>query len=450
MSFKLNTLDQLGITLIDGDRGKSYPKKSEFTSNGYCLFLSAKNITKSGLNFQEKQFIDNDKDKQLRAGKLQINDIVITTRGTVGNVAYFSEKIEYKNIRINSGMLIVRSDDTWDNQFVYYILISLFFKKQISSLVSGSAVPQLPARDLKKFLLPCVEIATQKKIANILSTLDDKIELNRKMNQTLEDMAQALFKSWFVDFDPVHALANKKDDEDIETIATNLGISKVANSGCEANFPRKEVLELFPCLFEDSELGMIPKGWGVEKLNQFGDIVTGKTPSTKKAENYDGRYPFITIPDMHSHLYIDSTVRTISEIGNKVQPKKLIPKDSLIVSCIATVGLVGINTKDSHTNQQINSIVCEKKYLYYLYNLIKGMKSKLEMLGSAGTTTLNVNKSTFENIEVLKPNDEILNKFLLIVESSYEKILKNTEEIQTLQKARDTLLPKLLSGEIEV
>lgn len=334
-------------------------------------------------------------------------------------------------------IVLSAKDKTIDTDFVYYLSLDKEFRKYAEGRMEGTTGRQRVSwQALSEYKLPIPPKEVRKKIANILSTLDDKIELNRRMNQTLEDMAQTLFKSWFVDFEPVHALANMGNG-DLDTVAKELGISK-------------EVLELFPYEFEDSKLGMIPKGWGVERLSQFGEIITGKTPSTKKEENFNGQYPFITIPDMHSHLYIDSSVRTISEIGNKVQPKKLIPKDSLIVSCIATVGLVGINTKDSHTNQQINSIVCEKNYLYYLYNLIKGMKSKLEMLGSAGTTTLNVNKSTFESIEVIKANENILNKFLIIVESSYTKILKNTEEIQTLQKTRDTLLPKLLSGEIEV
>src|SRR5690554_5245685 len=204
MRFETESLENLNIQLIDGDRGKNCPSQADFFSCGYCLFLSAKNVTHSGFEFSEKIYIDKQSDELLRAGKLQRGDIILTTRGTIGNLAFYSEDISDENIRISSGMLIIRADkDLWNRRFLFYLLSSSFIKSQITSLTSGSAVPQLPARDIKKFQLPKIPKPTQNAIDKIIGDISEKIRFNTQTNQTLESIAQAIFKSWFVDFVPV-------------------------------------------------------------------------------------------------------------------------------------------------------------------------------------------------------------------------------------------------------
>jgi type I restriction enzyme S subunit len=206
MSFDTWTLEEAHIRLIDGDRGKNYPKQADFDDEGHCLFLSAKNVTVSGFQFSETIFIGEERHGLLRAGTLNRGDIVLTTRGTIGNVALYDESVGYPVVRINSGMIIVRTDlSVWNPRFLYYVFTSDLVKDQIVSLTSGSAVPQLPARDLKRFVLPKVPRLVQDQIESVLSSLSDKIQLNHQINQTLEQMAQAIFKSWFVDFEPVKA-----------------------------------------------------------------------------------------------------------------------------------------------------------------------------------------------------------------------------------------------------
>ena len=141
--------------IIDGDRGTNYPKQDEFNQNGYCLFLNAKNVTTDGFAFNECYFISKEKDKILRKSKLQRNDIILTTRGTVGNIGFFNERIPYDNIRINSGMVIIRSDPKgilpeYTHQLFKYL------KGDFDVFTTGSAQPQLPIRDLKEisFILP--------------------------------------------------------------------------------------------------------------------------------------------------------------------------------------------------------------------------------------------------------------------------------------------------------
>jgi len=189
-------LGDASFEIIDGDRGKNYPKKDEFFENGYCLFLNTKNVTTNGFEFTELNFITKEKDKLLRKGKLKRYDLVLTTRGTVGNVGFYNDNIIYDKLRINSGMVIIRPNGI-DKEFNYQLF--KYLKKDFETFTTGSAQPQLPIRDLKEmsFFLP--PLPEQKAIASVLSSLDDKIELLHRQNKTLEAMAETLFRQWFVE-----------------------------------------------------------------------------------------------------------------------------------------------------------------------------------------------------------------------------------------------------------
>ncbi|MBL4669820.1 MAG: restriction endonuclease subunit S [Flavobacteriales bacterium] len=178
------------MEILDGDRGKNYPKASEFTSTGYCLFLSAKNVTKTGFILSEKLFISKERDELLRKGKLNKYDLVLTTRGTVGNIAYFGDNISLENIRINSGMLIIRPDkDAIDDKFLYLVFRSKNFANQIANNQTGSAQPQLPIRDLKRLEITLPPLKEQRAIASILSELDNIL------NEVIEQ-AEGQYSDW--------------------------------------------------------------------------------------------------------------------------------------------------------------------------------------------------------------------------------------------------------------
>ena len=153
------------VEFIDGDRGSNYPTTGELTKEGYCLFLNAKNVTNFGFKFDDNKFISKEKDDILKKGKLKIQDIIITTRGTVGNVAIFTDDIPYKNIRINSGMVILRifNNEKLLNIFLYQILKSKKIKEKISNLKTGTAQPQLPISTLKEIVIELPRIKVQKK-----------------------------------------------------------------------------------------------------------------------------------------------------------------------------------------------------------------------------------------------------------------------------------------------
>ena len=295
-----------------------------------------------------------------------------------------------------------------DIKFLYYAL-SLCLK-QFKNMSQGTSTKFLTVTILNSFSVQLPSISDQHRIASILSSLDRKIELNNKINADLEEMAQAIFKNWFVDFEPF------KDGK-----------------------------------FVDSELGMIPEGWKVGCLGDMGNIVCGKTPSKANSNYYGGDIPFIKIPDMHGNIFVESSEDRLTELGSLSQIKKLIPPYSLMVSCIATVGLVSINTKPSHTNQQINTVIPHNKSaLFYLYQYIKNNEELLKNMGRGGTTTLNVNTKSFSNIRLLIPSEIALEQFHRVVEGLFKKIELNLHESRTLSLLRDTLLPRLMSGELEV
>lgn len=164
------------IQIIDGDRGNNYPKSEDFHDQGFCLFLNAGNVTKLGFRFENTQFIDEKKDSLLRKGKLKREDIIITTRGTVGNIAYFDNNVIYENMRINSGMVIVRSNKTTMPIYLNQFLTSNTFEKWIEKNVFGSAQPQLTVKLLKSIPISLPSTEEQTKIANFLSAIDQKID----------------------------------------------------------------------------------------------------------------------------------------------------------------------------------------------------------------------------------------------------------------------------------
>lgn len=300
------------------------------------------------------------------------------------------------------------NDEVADYEFVYYTLKNDY--TTLASLANGGAQQNLNAQIIKDYVLQMPSLADQRRIASILSSLDRKIELNNKINADLEEMAQAIFKNWFVDFEP---FKNGK--------------------------------------FVDSELGKIPEGWKVGCLGDMGAVVCGKTPSKSNSNYYGGDILFIKIPDMHGNVFVESSEDRLTELGSLSQIKKLIPPYSLMVSCIATVGLVSINTKPSHTNQQINTVIPHNKSaLFYLYQYIKNNEELLKNMGRGGTTTLNVNTRSFSNIRLLIPSEIALEQFHRVVEGLFKKIELNLHESRTLSTLRDTLLPRLMSGELEV
>ena len=189
----------------------------------------------------------------------------------------------------------------------------------------------------------------------------------------------------------------------------------------------------------------------MKSISNFGEVVCGKTPSKAVNEYFGGSVLFIKIPDMHGNIFIAKTEDSLTEAGMNSQKSKTIPSGSICVSCIATVGLVSMVTADSQTNQQINSIIPDKSYYqFYLFHALKYLEGYLQRMGSSGSATLNVNTTSFSSIEILKPTDEVLEIFDVLVRPIFDQIKGNIEESLTLVRSRDSLLSRLMSGRIRV
>ncbi|MDX8081155.1 restriction endonuclease subunit S [Escherichia coli] len=430
MGFDFQLLENAGIQLIDGDRGKNYPKHNDFMENGYCLFLSAKNVTKSGFQFQETLFINETKDRELRAGKLKYGDIVLTTRGTVGNVAYYDNNNPYKHIRINSGMIIIRADNKlWNPKFLYFILKSELLKEQIINLISGSAVPQLPARDIRKFILPVINRSLQNKITNIILDINDKVNLNIEINQTLEKMSQTLFKSWFVDFDPVIDNALDAGNPIPEALQARAELrQKVRNSTDFKPLP-VEIRSLFPSEFEETELGWVPGGWETNRLENILELAYGK--ALKKTERIEGDYP------VYGSGGVDGSHNEF-----------LVKGPGIIVGRKGTVGSLYWENKDFYPIDTV-FYVKPKKYfsLVYCYQLLKTLG--LENMNTDAAVP-GLNRNNAYRLDVITPTQTIIAQYTNIVQTFRYKMDSNNNEIDNLTNLRDTLLPKLISGELSL
>lgn len=196
----------------------------------------------------------------------------------------------------------------------------------------------------------------------------------------------------------------------------------------------------------------MPTNWSKGTIDDLAkEIVCGKTPPTRTTEYYGTEIPFITIPDMHGKIYSITTERYLSILGANSQVKKSLPKNSVCVSCIGTAGLVTLVAEESQTNQQINSIIPKDGFSsYFIYLLMQTLYDTINKLGQSGSTIVNLNKTQFGKIQVIIPTVSVMTNFDEIMSPIFEKILQNQKENLSLVLLRDTLMPKLISGEIDV
>ena len=325
--------------------------------------------------------------------------VLLTRKGTLNNIQY--AKSPFWTVDTCYYTVV---DTEKVNPYFLYRYLGLF---DIESLNTGSAVPSMTFDKYYSLDIHLPSIDTQQRIATILSRYDSLIENYQKQIKLLEEFAQRLYKEWFVDL----------------------------------RFPGHENVQI---------VDDVPEGWEKKKIFELGKVITGKTPSTANKANYGGNIPFITIPDMHNGIYPISS-QTLSKQGAESQLGKYIPENSLMVSCIGTAGLVCISETLCQTNQQINSLVLDNDIkLYYMYFTFLSLKEHLNNIGSNGATMTNVNKSKFENIEVVVPIDSLLDSFNIIANNTFVKIKNLSLQIRHLIEARDRLLPKLMNGKIEV
>ena len=406
LDFKEDNLIDLCELVTDGSH-HSPPSQVE----GYYM-ASVKDMGLYKFNYSDcRKISKEDYEKLVKSGcSPKNNDILIAKDGSpLSNIFIYEE--EYPMVLLSSIAIIRTNENKILPKFLKYYLQNPSIKKYIqTTYTSGSVIPRIILKDFKKFPINYPNIRNQNTIINILETIDKKIEVNENINKNLVTLAKTIFRDKFIFY-----------------------------KGYESQMIKTDV-------------GEIPNTFEVKSVDEISiDVVCGKTPSTKVEENYGDKMPFITIPDMHGNVFVIDTERKLSEIGIKSQIKKILPENSICVSCIATAGLVSLTSEESQTNQQINSIICKEDISpYFVYLYMKELSEYIKMLGSGGSTTLNLNKREFGKIELVIPPKEDMIEFHGQISPLFEKIKSNQYEINFLSKLRDTLLPKLMSGEIDV
>lgn len=404
MEWKEVTLGEISSKIGDGLHGT--PK---YDDEGPYYFINGNNLNCGKIIIKDDtkrvgidEFVKNQKE-------LNEQTLLVSINGTIGNVAKYNNE----PCILGKSACYINVIKEVDKEFIYYVLTSANFKRNITNEATGTTIKNVSLKQMReyKFNIPC-NIADQHRIASILTSLDRKIELNNKINADLEEMAQAIFKNWFVDFEPF------KDGK-----------------------------------FVDSELGMIPEGWKVGRADDFYQINIGKTPPRKEHKWFSTNPAdkiWVSIANMgNSGIFISDSSEYLTKEAVDSHNIIMVPRNTILLSFKLTVGRVAIADKELTTNEAIaRFILSDDKYMEYLYLYLK--KYDYNSLGSTSSIATAVNSKTIKGMQMLQPSDNVIDAFHIQVNPIFEKIRSLTMENSRLSLLRDTLLPRLMSGELEV
>ena len=353
--------------------------------------------------------------------------VIIGRKGAYRGVHYSDEPF----FAIDTAFYLKPKTDI-DMRWAYYQLLT----QDINGMDSGSAIPSTSREEFYRLPLTLPPPSEQRAIARVLGALDDKIELNRRMNGTLEEMARALFRSWFVDFDPVRAKIDGRwrRGESLPGLPSDL-------------------YNLLPERMVPSELGEIPEGWEVKTVGDLATVVGGSTPSTKTVEYWEGGTHCWATPKDLATLSVPvllDTERKITDTGLKRIASGLQPPGTVLLSSRAPVGYLAINEIPVAINQGFIAIQ-PKRGVPNLFLLYWCDSFLAEILNHAnGSTFLEVSKSSFRGIPIVEPSEPVLACYRELASILYQKLVANERSTRALSDQRDALLPKLVSGQVKV
>ena len=398
-------IKDLPITIIDGDRSGRYPKRNEFQEKG-ILFLNTTNIVQNRLDLTEANFVSPEKFAQIRKGRLQRFDIVITTRGSIGKVALFD--CDSPEGLINAQMLILRADgEIIDQKFLFYQTCSNDFQGKVKNFASGSAQPQIPIIDLQEVEIAIPPLPTQHKIAAVLSVYDDLIENNIRRIEILEEMARTIYREWFVEF----------------------------------RFPGHEQTEMV-----ESELGLIPQGWEVGTLGDLAESVRRNI----KPSDISRETPYLGLEHLPRKSIALSNWDSVDSINSaKLAFKKgeiLFGKIRPYFHKVGVAPLDGICSSDT--------IVIRPKRNECFAMTLSYVSSEhfveYATITSQGTKMPRADWKVLVKYPVVIPSEQITQRFSSFVQDIVDKIQNLIFRNRNLRHTRDLLLPKLISGEVDV
>jgi type I restriction enzyme S subunit len=393
--------------------------------------VTGKQLKNNQILLEDAYFIsEQDYEKIIVRSGLEVGDVLFTTIGTVGEICRVTEPAEYaiKNIGV------FRPREVSDSLWLYYYFLSPQGRKQINDSKRGSTQQFVGLKELRNFLIPTPGDARYR--ANqvaLLDRIDRQLTLNRQSLITLESIAQAIFKSWFVDFDPVHAKSRGEQPQGMDA----------------------ETAALFPDSFEESELGLIPSGWKVAPAGSIFDMSIGRTPPRKEPQWFlDGSegVPWVSIRDMGTFgLFSNATSESLSEsaVGRFRVP--VVPPGTVLMSFKLTVGKLCIASEHLATNEAIAHFrTRDAQSPSPAFTFLWLSNFDIESLDSTSSIATATNSNQIKQIKFLLPDTEVLEVFQSQVAVMFEKIQILSKQTATLMQIRDSLLPRLISGELEI
>jgi type I restriction enzyme S subunit len=416
-TWKLLPLEDCMDAIIDY-RGKT-PRKSSF---GIPL-ITAK-IVKGGRILEPTEFIPfEDYDDRMQRGIPKAGDIVVTTEAPLGEVG----QLDGRKLSVGQRLITLRGKANFlDNTYLKFLMLSDFVQNQLRARETGTTVVGIKQKELRKVSLVVPPLFEQRAIADLLGSLDDKIEHNRCMNGTLEALVRALFKSWFVDFDPVRAKMEGR-----------------APAGMDA-----EIAALFPSAFD----GDVPSGWKTGSILDIAQLFSGGTPSTAESSYWNGHIDWASAKDVGNAegLFIIDTEKKVTQKGVDNSSTKLLPAKTTIVTARGTVGahcMLGRAMTMNQTNYGLKAHPGYGDYFVFLTlsNLVEQLKQQ-----SYGTIFDTITTRTFQDTQCVQPPESIAQAFESLVTPLTESILTNQQQSRTLSTLRDALLPRLMSGDVRV
>jgi type I restriction enzyme S subunit len=376
-------------------------------------------------------FLTPEKAQEFERCMVRNGDLIFTCWGTIGQVGLIDGRCPFKEYVIsNKQMKLTPDPRKADSLFLYYLFSGPEMMQRIRDQSIGSSVPGFNLGQLRNLRLKLPPLDVQKAIADVLGRLDDKIELNQQMNETLEAMARAVFRSWFADFDPVRAKVHGRQPEGMDAATASL----------------------FPDKFEDSPLGPVPQGWRVDSLLEQAELLSGGTPDTTEPLYWDGDIPWASAKDVSQcgQPFLLETERCITEAGVENSSTKIIPAwSTVVVARGATTGRLTMFGKNIAMNQTCYALRSRLGTDYALFCQVSEVIGRL-VNTAHGSVFDTITTRTFQTVPILLPSELVLKAFEERVRPLFSMILTNLTESCTLALIRDLLLPKLLSGEVRL
>jgi type I restriction enzyme S subunit len=419
-----------GYGLVDGPFGSNLPA-SCYTETGIPV-IRGSNLTTGVARFRGDEFVyvSQETAKENERSLCRPGDIVFTKKGTIGQTGFVPDGGKHCLYLVSSNQMKLTVElSVADPLFVYYFVSAPSSVEKIIRDSEATGVPKTNVAYLREFPISLPPLAEQKSIAAVLGALDDKIELNRRMNATLEAMARTLFQSWFVNFDPVRAkLGGRKPD----------GLDKPTAA-------------LFPSSFQDSPLGPIPQGWKLTTLREIAKVFSGGTPSKAMGGYWNGNIPWIS-PKVMTGIHVNDSEDHVSEgaVGNGT---RLVPKGAVLVM-VRGMGLhqgvrISQAQRDVTFNQDVKALVATTvPDTFLLYGLLQAAPMLLSKVHASGHGTGVLSTEFLDHLSFTVPPSDSLDVLAQPLAALNSKIATNGGESSTLATLRDTLLPKLLSGEL--